>query len=113
MKRNDIVTVNDFSWFAVLGADTHGYVKDCTKHYKVLDVGCHFPLTHGQFEKYRSDTTIQAIKSGEVLVIHGAFLKPVPPKHKIIIDIKFGIGSGNVVEISDKLYKEIKRDTQD
>jgi len=114
MKRNDIVTANDFSWFAILGAKTAGYIRDCTRYYRVLDIGCYFPLILGQPEKYRSDTTIQAVDSDEVLVIHGGFLRSVPPKHKVMLDIRQDGGwmYGQVVEISDKLYKEIKRDSQ-
>lgn len=111
MKRDDIVTVNDFSWFSTLGTNTYDYVKDCNKRYKILDTECYFPLEGSQSEKYRNDTTIQAIYGGEVLVIHGAFLRPVPPTHKVMINVTTSGGCfmyGEIVEISDKLYQEIK-----
>jgi len=111
MKRDDIVTANDFSWFATVGICMCDYVRDYTKYYKVLDTGCHFPLESGQPKKYRNDTTIQAIDSGEILIIHGAFLRPVLPKHKVMVDIVYGgcVTYGEIVEISDELYKQIKK----
>jgi len=85
-----------------------------TKQYVIIETGCSFPLYDGishQKDKHRSDTVIQAVNSDEVVFIYGAFLCPVLPKHNIMIDIKTDgcLITGQYVEISDKLYKEIKR----
>ena len=116
MKKGDIVTVNDYSWAkeVVNGKLKDVRIKDCTnKKYTVIEIDCKLPLHDGQSELYRSDTIIQAI-SGEVILIHGTFLRPVAPTHTVMVDIKTDgcVLTGQYIEISDKLYKEIKRGSQ-
>ena len=113
MKKGDIVMVNDYSWAkeVVNGKLKDVRIRDCAdKKYTIIEIDCKFPLHDGQRERYRSDTIIQAI-SGEVIFIHGTFLCSVPPTHKVMIDVVWNncVTCGEVVEISDKLYKEIKQ----
>ena len=119
MKKGDVVTVNDYSWAkeVVNGKLKNVRIKDCTtRKYTIVENNCDFPLHDDQSRIYRSDTVIQAIDGGEVIFIHGTFLRPVPPKHKIIIDVENAhpghLMCGKFIEISDKLYEEIKRDSQ-
>ena len=117
MKKGDIVTIDDYSWAReiVNGKLKNIRIKNCTtRKYTIVENNCDFPLHDDQSRIYRSDTVIQAIDGGEVIFIHGTFLRPVLPKHKIMIDITnaMSVMYGNIIEISDKLYKEIKRDSQ-
>lgn len=110
MKKGDVVTVNDFSWCTQINERT----RDCKKQYTIIEIGCVFPLQDDQRNCYRSDTVIQSLAGSEVVFIHNRFLKLVAPKHIIVIDAERCGSSilGKVIEISDKLYKEIKRDSQ-
>ena len=107
MKKGDIVTVNDFSWCVQINECE----RNCKKQYVVVDIGCYFSLNDGQPRIYRNDTVIQAKDGNDVILIYEAFLKPILPTHKVMVDIRQDNGwmYGEVVEISDKLYKEIKR----
>ncbi len=122
MKKGDVVTITDGSYTrsVVAGKLVHeslAYAGEKGKHYVVIEVGCSFPLGDShQPDYYRNDTVIQALDSGKVVFVHGRLLKLVPPTHKVMIDIEptryAVVETGQVVEISDKLYKEIKRDLQ-
>ena len=123
MKKSDVVTIHDGSWTrsVVNGKLVREYLaygdgKD--KQYKIVETGCSFPNTGSLYglngKPSFNNTVIQAIDSDKVVFIEERFLKLVPPKHKIMIDIDYQgpCVYGNVIEISDKLYKEIKRDSQ-
>lgn len=111
MKKGDVVTVDDFSWCTQI----NGHIRNCKKQYTIIETGCVFPLQDDQCNCYCSNTVIQAVNGNEeVMFIHNRFLRLVPPKHKVMIDVTTHQGCfmfGNIVEISDKLYKEIKRDS--
>jgi len=122
MKKGDKVMINDGSWSRTIrnnelvdgpGGDeyTGTPIKD-RKQYTVIETGCSFPNT-GSWNSF-NNTVIQAIDSGKVVFIEEHFLRPVPPTHKVVIDCAYGncITYGEIVEISDELYKQIKRETQ-
>ena len=115
MKKNDIVTINDgsFTRSVVNGKLIQEYLNcgiEKGKQYVVVEVGCSFPNTGGC--NSFNNTTIQAIESGKIVFIEERFLELVGPTHMIMVDLTcysgYGIG-GETVEISDKLYKEIKK----
>lgn len=118
MKKGDVVIITDGSWTRSIvgGKLVEEFLNDGDekgKQYIVIETGCSFPKT-GSLRTF-NNTVIQAIDSDKVVFIEERFLELVPPKHKIIIDItvtRLGGIRGNVVEISDKLYQEIKRDSQ-
>jgi hypothetical protein len=122
MKKGDMVVINDGSWSRTVknnklvhgpGSDRYRASRD-RKHYTVIETGCSFPNTGNQgYGEYLgrptfNNTVIQAIDSGKVVFIEEHFLELVPSTHRVMIDID-QIASSTVVEISDKLYKEIKR----
>ena len=119
MKKGDKVVIDDGSWTREIKDNklVRGPGSDDDKQYVVIETGCKFPLYDGmsrQKDENRSDTVIQAVDSGEVVFIFEGFLRPVPPKHMVIIgaERKDCVVVGTWVEISDKLYQEIKRDSQ-
>lgn len=124
MKKGNVVTICDGSWAqSVVDGKLIHQSLNCDdeqgKHYVVIETDCSFPLAGGKYNyqsnEYRNDTVIQAIGGDrKVVFIHGAFLKSILPKHKIMIDMQCHGHSiiGEVIEISDKLYKEIKRNSQ-
>ena len=119
MKKGDVVTITDGSWTRKIKDNklVIGPGRNAIKQYVIIETGCSFPLYCGmshQKDKYRSDTVIQAIDSGEVVFIYKNFLHLVPPTHKVMVDIRQDGGwmYGQIVEISDKFYKKIKRDLQ-
>lgn len=107
MKKGDTVTVNDYSW----ATHINGRTRNCERRYTVIETGCVFPLQDGQRDCFRSDTVIQIVGSDEIVFIYKNFLRPVLPKHKVMVDIRQDGGwmYGQIVEVSDELYKEIKR----
>jgi len=125
MKKGDKVTIRDNSWTksAISGKLIHEilvYGDEKGKKYVIVETGCSFPAEKRQAQDCGSgssfnNTVIQAIDSGKVVFIEERFLELVPLKHKIMTDVELDHGCflfGNVVEISDRLYKEIKRVTQ-
>ncbi|MCK5615764.1 hypothetical protein KAR91_78600 [Candidatus Pacearchaeota archaeon] len=120
MKKGDVVTVKD-------GSYSQGVINGKLIHeagagprgekFTVIETDCKFPVTDEYQTTYRSafnNTVIQAIGSGKVVFIEERFLKLVPSKHMAIIDAerKNCCIVGTWVEISDKLYQEIKREIQ-
>jgi hypothetical protein len=125
MKKGDVVTIDDGSFTrsvvdGKLIKESLNYGNEKGKQYVIIETGCSFPNTGSRGFAGTSivttfnNTVIQAIDSGKVVFIEERFLKLVPPTHEVVVDIIFhpgyGIG-GKIVEISDKLYKEIKRDS--
>ena len=118
LKRGDVVTIGDnsFTRSIVNGKLIHeNFSYD--KQYVVVEVDCAFPV-HDQFQSAGiasfNNTVIQAVDSDKVVFIEERFLVLVPPKHKVLLVEKIVRNhavSGKFVEISDKLYKEIKRDS--
>lgn len=121
MKKGDVVVIDDGSWSRqiknnelIRGPGGDKYISCKRKQYVIIETGCSFPNT-GSFISIVNNTVIQAIDSGKVVFIEERFLRLVPPKHKIMVDVATHQGCfmyGNIVEISDKLYKEIKRELQ-
>jgi len=113
LNKGDVVTIKDGSWTqSVVNEKLVCELLNCGrekgKSYTVIETGCSFPLGYDQPEEYRNDTVIQAVDSNKVVFIHNRFLCRVLPKHKVMIDMTFYRAGGDVVEISDKLYQEIK-----
>lgn len=117
MKKGDVVTIKDGSYTrsVVNGELIHeslAYGNEQNKQYVVIEIGCSFPLTCSwHHHDYRNDTVIQAVGSGKVILIHNRLLELVPPTHKVMVDIRQDSGCmyGQIVEISDELYKQIKK----
>lgn len=119
MKKGDIVTVKDGSYsrsvingklIHELGAGRPG------EKFTVIEISCKFPTTDEYQTMYQptfNNTVIQAVDSDKVVFIEERFLKLVLPIHKVMIDIRQDSGCmyGQIVEISDKLYQEIKRES--
>lgn len=118
MKKGDVVTICDGSWSrsVVDGKLIHenlAFAHEAGKQYVVIETGCSFPGT-GNSNSF-NNTVIQAIDSDKVVFIEERFLELVPPKHQVWINVTIAcVGGicGEVVEISDKLYKEIERESQ-
>jgi len=128
MKKGDRVVIDDGSFSKQVkdnklshgpGGDRYKNLQDDDrKQYVIIETGCSFPKTGSQHTC--NNTVIQIIKSDKVIFIEERFLKLVSskhksPKHKIMINLihHFGYGmGGDIIEISDKLYKEIKREAQ-
>jgi hypothetical protein len=119
MKKGDVVTINDGSYSrSLINRKLIHEVKHWhDEQFVIIEVDCEFPTTDEYQTMYQStfnNTVIQAIDSGKVVFIEERFLELVLPKHSVIIDVVrysgYGVGvSGEIIEISDKLYKEIKR----
>lgn len=121
MKKDDVVTIRDGSWTRsiVNGKLIHeslAFGAEQDKHYIIVETGCSFPNTGSLYGLNNrpsfNNTVIQAVDSGKIVFIEERFLKLVPPKHQVMVDIIFHLGygmGGQVVEISDKLYKQIKK----
>lgn len=120
MKKGDVVTVRDSSYSKVV--TEHGLESSYDpprnvrkKQCVIIELGCRFPDSHHYQTQIHTcnDTVIRVIETGEVVFIEERFLQLIPPTHKIMIDMVYhpgyGVG-GEVIEISDKLYKEIKRE---
>ena len=113
--------INDGSWSRTIrdnelvsspGGDKYradreyNYVR---KQYVIIETGCSFPST-GSSNSF-NNTVIQAIDSGKVVFIEERFLRPVLPTHKVMVNMtqSGGLICGEIVEISDELYKQIKK----
>lgn len=122
LNKGDIVTITDgsYSRSIINGESIHEVGLNAhNTQFKVVEVGCVFPIIDSFQPRYEpiatfNNTVIQAIDSGKVISIEERFLQLVPPKHKVMVDMDCvgGTIAGTIVEISDKLYKEIKRDSQ-
>lgn len=123
MKKGDVVMIGDgsYSRSVVDGKSVHEVgLGRLGKEFIIIEIDCKFPVIDPFQQRYETverfnNTVIQAIDSGKVVFIEERFLRPVPPKHQIWIDVVYHqphrIG-GRLVEISDKLYQEIKCETQ-
>lgn len=129
MKKGDKVTITDGSYTksVVGGKLVHEFFAyddeqyEQYKQYVIIETNCKFPADNDQARSVLgvsgtfNNTVIQAVNSGKVVFIEERFLELVPPTHKVVVDIilhpGYGVG-GKVIEISDKLYKEIKRELQ-
>ncbi len=124
MKKGDVVTIRDNSYTkSVIGGKLVHEIYGCSikgnERYTVIEINCVFPTERNQACKSLfklasfNNTVIQAIDSDKVVFIEERFLELVLPTHKVMIDIKIHDGvimvGGQVIEISDKLYKEIKK----
>lgn len=114
MKKGDKVVIDDGSFSRTIRDNklVHGPGGDRgdnRSQYIIIETGCSFPNTDSS--NSFNNTVIQAVDSGKVIFIEERFLRPVLPKHTIMIDVecKNCAVVGTWIEISDKLYKEIKR----
>ncbi|MCK5608843.1 hypothetical protein KAR91_43625 [Candidatus Pacearchaeota archaeon] len=121
MKKGDVVTIRDgsYSRSVINGESIHEIgLERPNEQFRVIEVDCKFPVIDLMQPQYElvptfNNTVIQAIDSGKVVFIEERFLRPVLPKHKVMIDMVgyCGCAIGMICEISDKLYQEIKRES--
>jgi len=116
MKKGDIVTINDTSYTRTVGNGQLVYPGHSLRYKQcvIVELDCIFPKTSPWNGDNFNNAIVQVHETGQVIFIEERFLEPVPPKHKIMIDITnaMSVTYGDIIEISDKLYKEIKRDSQ-
>lgn len=113
MKKGDVVKIRDtnYSTSVIDGLlEYPGYnlrYKQCV----VIELGCTFPKTSRWDGNNVNNTIIQVCETGQVIFIEECFLEPVLPTHKVMVDIRQDDGwmCGQIVEISDELYKQIKK----
>ena len=118
MKKGDVVTVDDssYSFTIVNGYLEHhpGGVQE--ENQIVIATNCDLPTDdgYGYSGSRHNDTIVRGQTSGKIAFVQQRFCHLVSPKHKVMVDIRQDSGwmYGQIVEISDKLYKEIKRDPQ-
>ncbi len=122
MKKGDVVIIDDGSYTksVVNGKLVHEHLAfdaEAGRRYVVVEINCTFPAEGNQALEYSfslasfNNTVIQAIDSGKVVFIEERFLRLVESTHKVMIDIEQDgcAVSGMVREISDELYKQIKK----
>lgn len=120
MKKGDKVTITDASYSrSIIDKKLIGewlnFGDEKGKQYVIIETDCRFPRDDVK-DRYRNygtfnNTVIQAVDSGKVVFIEECFLEPVLPTHKVMVDmvLRPGYVGGEIIKISDKLYKEIKR----
>lgn len=116
MKKGDVVTVRDSSYSKVITEhgleSSYGGVNSVRDEQGiVIELNCKFPDPERYQEQCSFNNTVIKTDSGKIVFIEERFLEPVLPTHKVMVDIKQDSGwmYGQIVEISDKFYKEIKR----
>lgn len=115
MKKDDIVTIKDGSYTrsvvdGKLVSESLAYGDEKGKQYVVIEIDCRFPAE--RIQARFNNTVIQAIDSGKVVFIEERFLRPVLPTHTVMVDIVQEAACwsfGKIVEVSDKLYREITK----
>ena len=118
MKKGDIVKVHDSSYSLTIvdGLLEHHPGEVQKEPQLIVAVGCDLPADWGccvdQYQ--RNNTIVRGQVSGRIIFVQQRFCHPIASEHKVMIDItNFGVGiRGNIIEIPDKLYKEIKRDSR-
>ena len=118
MKKGDKVTVRDSSYSRSIIDEklVHETGILYNKQYTIIEIDCKFPVLDSMQLRYESmdrfnNTVIQAVDSGKVVFIEERFLKLVLPTHKVMVDIRQD-GDwmyGEIVEISNELYRQIKK----
>lgn len=118
MKKGDKVTIKDSSYSKVvtnngLESGYGGIYNIRGEQGVIVEVDCSFPDPDEFQQKYRHfNNTIVKTNSSKVVFIEECFLELVLPTHNVMVDMIFHLGycvGGEVVEISDELYQEIKR----
>lgn len=124
MKKGNVVTIRDDSYTrSVVGGkliyEHLAFSSEANKQYIIIETGCSFPAYGSQkmdgggcCRPSFNNTVIQAIDSGKVVFIEERFLKLVSLTHVVMTDIVFCSGygvNGQTHEISDELYKQIKK----
>lgn len=119
MKKGDVVTVRDSSYSKIITKygleSSYDPPRDIRgKQCVIIELDCRFPDAHRYQTRDHmcNDTVIRVIETDEVVFIEERFLEPAT--HKIMIDVKQNdcVMFGTICEISDKLYKEIKNESQ-
>lgn len=119
MKKGDVVTIRDSSYSKVitknkLESSYAGIRSVRGEQGVIIEVSCKFPDLHQYQQDGRTfNNTVIRTDSGKVVFIEERFLELVLPTHKVMIDIEIHdsviMAGGNVVKISDELYKQIKK----
>lgn len=116
MKKGDVVVIKDGSYSRSLidRKLVHEVKHWRSEQFVIIEVNCKFPTIDEYQVMYQltfNNTVIQAIDSDKVVFIEERFLRPVPPTHKVIVDVRQDGGwmYGQIIEISDELYKQIKK----
>lgn len=115
MKKGDVVTIQDSSYsFAIVDGFLEHHPGEVQKECQVIiAVDCDLPADwgcHGGSLLQRNDTIVRGQISGKITFVQQRFCHSV---HKVMIDCVYGncVMYGQIIEISDKLYQEIKRES--
>ena len=119
MKKGDRIIIKDSSYSKVVTnhglESSYGDGKICDIRKKqgiIVETSCSFPDRHEyQTQIHTYNDTVVVLDSGEIVFIEERFLSPMLPTHKVMVDIRQDGGwmYGQIVEISDELYKQIKK----
>lgn len=116
MKKGDIVTIKDSSFsFAIVDGFLKHHPGEVQKEQQlIIAVNCNLPADQGYCgdRQRHNDTIVRGQISGKITLVQQRFCHPITPKHKVMIDIHQThsgcIMFGDIVEISDELYRKIK-----
>jgi len=116
MNKGDKVIIDDTSYSRSVMNKKLEHPGNNLRYKKcvIIELNCTFPKTSKWDGDNVNNTIVQVCETGQVIFIEERFLKLVPPKHKIMIDMVCYSGyamTGKILEISDKLYQEIKRES--
>lgn len=118
MKKGDVVTIKDSSYsFMIVDDSLEHHAGEVQKERQIIiAVDCDLPAYGGYYSgtsRQRNNTIVRGQLSGRITFVQQRFCRLIAPTHKVMVDLKqegpIIFLSGNIVEISDELYKQIKK----
>lgn len=114
MKKGDVVTIKDSSFsLAIVDDSLEHHPGEVQKERQiVIAINCDLPGENWQGEIYHNNAIVRGQISGRITFVQQRFCHLIAPTHKVMVDIIFNPGygvGGRVIEISNELYKEIKK----
>ena len=116
MKKGDVVTIDDSSYsFTVMsdGRLEHHAGEVQKERWVIVAAECVLPAEWDRYcSAQHNDTIVQGQTSGKIAFVQQRFCRLPKPTHSVMVDIVlhpgYGMG-GQMAEISDELYKQIKK----